>query len=48
MRGYAVRVYPERGTTHTIVKVPKYCLSANESVFMARDSEEVGLEAATL
>ena len=39
----------ERETTQTKVKVPKYWLSVKEwKVSMAIDSEEVGLEAATL
>jgi hypothetical protein len=39
----------ERGTTQTIVKVPKYQLSVKgRKVFIVIDSEEVGSEAATL
>ena len=39
----------ERGTTQTKVKVPKYQSSVKgRKVSMAIDSEEVGLEAATL
>ena len=39
----------ERGTTQTAVKVPKFQLSVKGlKVFIAIDSEEVGLEAAIL
>lgn len=39
----------ERGTTQTIVKVPKYWLSVKGiKASVVKDSEEVGLEAATL
>ena len=39
----------ERGTTQIAVKVPKCLLSVNGTrVFTVIDSEEVGLEAATL
>ena len=39
----------ERGTTQTAGKAPKYWLSVNGvRAFAAENSEEVGLEAATL
>ena len=48
-RGPGVSLGPERGTAHTAVKAPKYQLSAKGvKVFIFRDSEEVGSEAATL
>jgi hypothetical protein len=48
-RGAGVSLVSVRGTTQTTVKVPKYRLSVNgKKVFTAKDSEEVGLEAATL
>ena len=44
-----VSLIPERGTTHTLVKVPKYQLSVKGwKVSINIDSEEVGLEAAIL
>lgn len=40
---------PARGTTQTVVKVPKYSLSViGRKVSVAKDSGEVGLEAAIL
>lgn len=48
-RGVGVRLMSKRGTTQTYIKVPKYQLSVKgERLFIATDSEEVGLEAATL
>ena len=48
-RVVGIRLITERGTTHTIVKVPKCRLSMKGvRVSMTRDSEEVGSEAATL
>ena len=44
-----VNLTSERGTTRTAVKVPKYRLSVKgRRASIVRDSEEVGLEAATL
>ena len=49
IRGPGVSSGSERGTTQTTVKVPKYLLSVNGlRASIAEDSEEVGLEAATL
>ena len=48
-RGAGVSLVSERGTTLTTVKVPKCWLSVKGGkVFIVKDSEEVGLEAATL
>jgi hypothetical protein len=48
-RGVGVRLTSKRGTTQTYIKVPKYQFSVKgERLFVARDSEEVGLEAAIL
>lgn len=48
-RGVGVRLMSKRGTTQTYIKVPKYRLSVKgERLSIAKDSEEVGLEAATL
>ena len=44
-----VNFISERGTTRTIVKVPKYRLSViGRKASVVKDSEEVGSEAATL
>ena len=44
-----VNLGPERGTTQTVVKVPKFQLSVKGvKASIIRDSEEVGLEAAIL
>ena len=48
-RRLVVRVSRERGTTQTIVKVPKYQLSVKgRKVLIVEYSEEVGSEAAIL
>jgi len=48
-RVLGINLSAERGTTQTLVKVPKYQLSMNgQRVSMTRDSEEVGSEAAIL
>ena len=48
-RGYGVSLYSERGTTQTMVKVPKSQLSVKgERVCTLTDNGEVGLEAAIL
>ena len=48
-RGLGVNLSSERETTQTTVKVPKYQLSVNgKRLSITIDSEEVGLEAATL
>ncbi len=48
-RGVGVRLMSKRGTTQTVIKVPKYQFSVKgEKLFIPTDSEEVGLEAATL
>jgi hypothetical protein len=46
---FGVNLTSERGTTQTIVKVPKYLLSVNGTkASIIIDREEVGSEAATL
>ena len=48
-RGHGVSLCPARGTTQTVVKVPKYPLSViGRKISVAKDSGEVGLEAAIL
>lgn len=46
VRDAGVSLYPERETTQTMVKAPKYWISVRES--LAQDNGKVGLEAATL